>query len=838
MLAAHFRARSALIAFACALALGHRCALRRPPVAATEALAAYLGAETSATEPHVVEPGSIQWEPSGGPLRDLLVGRWVLFLGSAGVEEPRDLYRARVRVGPDGSVLEVNKWRNLTQTPLGDEMHLALREQRAVFASRAFGQLQGLSVLSLDGAPDLEHGGLLNRMLLRIRAYQETGAWAGVGRLHLSLDASGPLTVRFDSQQLEVRAEERPHRAQIHFQPLSVEQNAHLVESVAEQHYGGDFWLHTLVDVARDAVGPEPLAWLEAHVFQWRDWWRQRGQSQGRPVVATVTTRATDSTNGELPLWPPAPVSPLLEPALEGEGNWSAAGFGVEQRPFPAGEQGPAFASTWLRPDPKRPYARLHLIAMDMRRLALGMEAGFEEPKPKTGPPGRGSLSGDVTTRERVAATFNGAFKSVHGDYGMMVDGRILVPPKPRSASVVVRRDGWVGFGTWPDTQTIPSDVRFFRQNLDPLVAGGQVNPVGRQEWGMRLTGGSVVTERSALCRTGTGQLYYAWGSELTGESLADGLHRAGCSYALHLDMNPGHAGFVFTRVRGTAPEGVEGQLAVPEMTIHPREHAVWSDKDFFYVLDNASTDRVGSASDASSSIDWQASPGAQPPPEVWPAVWEGTVSLGALPVHLLRVEPGRVSYAVTASSMEPMVLGQAAPRRQLPEEEMSRAIMAVSFGHTTSSLGYGMVFGHRVTLPLRTGYGNLVVREQGALEVYGANAATSAQGRDVVVQLPELVSAGVVTPQASLRGGRRRRGGVCVIDGRLWIATVDHDSSDPVAVTLRSLGCNTVLELDRGSKHAVSIQRHELSALREPENETGYLWALSTQMRPRTYEF
>jgi hypothetical protein len=764
----------------------------------------------------------------------------VLFLASEGVEEPRDLYRALVRVAPDGSLLEVNKWRNLTETPLGDELQLALREQRAVFASRAFGQLQGLSLLRLDGAPDLNHGGVLNRLLLHVRAHQETGAWAGVGRLHLSLNASGPLQVRFDSDRLELRAEDSGETARINLEPLAVEQTSDLVESIAEQHYGSDFWLHSLVDVARDAIGPEPLAWLEGYAFEWRDWWRQRGHSQERPAIAMETSPSAASTEEEATVWPPASVSPLLEPALEGEGSWSAAGFDVPQRPFVASEQGPPFASSWLRPDPKRPYARLHLIAMDMRRLSLGMEAGFEEPKPKTGPPGRGSLSADAAIRERVAATFNGAFKSVHGDYGMMVDGRMLVPPKPQSASVVVRKDGWVGLGTWSDTQAVPPDVRFFRQNLDPLVAGGQINPVGRQEWGMRLMGGSVVTERSALCRTRTGQLYYAWGSELTGESLARGLHRAGCSYAMHLDMNPGHAGFVFTRVRGTAPDGVEGQLAVPEMTIHPREHAVWSDKDFFYVLDSAPADDAGLAlaSDDATPIAWQPSPGAQPPPDVWPGVWEGKVSLGSLPVHLVRVEPGRVSYSVTASSNEPMLMGQAAPRRQLGSAELAKAIMAVSFGHTTSRVGYGMVFGHRVTLPLRAGYGNLVVREHGALEVFGANASTATQGRDIVVQLPELVAGGVVTPQASLRGGRHSRGGICVMDGRLWIATVDHDSSDPVAVTLRSLGCNTVLELDRGSKHAVTIQRNELSTLSDPENETGYLWALSAQMRPRTYEF
>lgn len=837
MLAAHFRVRSALLAFGCALALGHRCVSVRPPGPEISQVAHFLATAVAEGETRYVDPTSIQWESSRGSIVDVLLGRRVLFLASNGAEEPRDLYRAQVRVGPDGALLEVGDWRNLTQTPLGDEMNLAVHQQTAVFTSRAFGELQGISVLRLNGASDLDHGGLLNRVLLRLRAYQETADWNGIGRLHLTLEERGPLLLNIDSQQLSILAERTGERARVHLESPRVEQTSDVVRSVSQQHYGSDFWLHTLVDVARDAVGPGPLAWLESHVFHWRDWWNRRRVAEvtvGEAPVLSTDSGADDHSVGSS--WPPATVSPRLQPALDGEGVWVAAGMGVsDKQPLSPNEDTAPFAKTWLRPDVARPYARLHLIALDMRRLSLGMEAGFEEPKPKTGPPGRGALTGDLGTRERVVATFNGAFKSVHGDYGMMVDGRVLVPPKPRAASVVVRKDGWVGLGTWSDSSDVPGDVRFFRQNLDPLVAGGQVNPVGRQEWGLRLAGGSVVTERSALCRTAAGQIYYAWGNELTGESLASGLAHAGCSYAVHLDMNPGHAGLVFTRIRGVTPDGVQGQVAVPEMTIHPREHAVWSDKDFFYVIEADSRRTLG---DKAEDVAWAPSPGPQPPPEVWPALWEGTVQLGGLPVQLLRVEPGRARYAVTASSLEPKVLGQAAPRRELSPHDGQGVVAALSFGHATSSTRYGLVFGGRVTLPLQSGYGNLIIRERGEVDVASANQGADVEGKDVVVQLPELVSGGTITAHASLRGGRRVRGGVCVMDGRLWIATVDHDSSDPVAVTLRNLGCSTVLELDRGSQHAVQIQRQELSHSEAPEHQTGYLWVLGMPMRPRTFEF
>jgi len=46
---------------------------------------------------------------------------------------------------------------------------------------------------------------------------------------------------------------------------------------------------------------------------------------------------------------------------------------------------------------------------MDMRQLEIGMQAGYEDPKPTTGPPGEGHLPHDKEIYERVVATFNGA---------------------------------------------------------------------------------------------------------------------------------------------------------------------------------------------------------------------------------------------------------------------------------------------------------------------------------------------------------------------------------------------------------------------------------------------
>src|SRR5690606_22371093 len=101
-----------------------------------------------------------------------------------------------------------------------------------------------------------------------VRAFQETGTWAGLSRTHLGLNPSGSLVVNLAAGKVAIRAEDSSERAVVDLQTSTVRQDGELVHSLSHQHYGGDYWLHTLVDAVRDAAGPRPLAWLESHFFQ------------------------------------------------------------------------------------------------------------------------------------------------------------------------------------------------------------------------------------------------------------------------------------------------------------------------------------------------------------------------------------------------------------------------------------------------------------------------------------------------------------------------------------------------------------------------------------------
>ena len=84
-----------------------------------------------------VASADIRWEPAGNVLEDLVAGRWLLFLARSAGEDTRDVWRARVRLTPDGGVLGVAEVHDLTSTPLGDEHELVASGSYAAFATRA-----------------------------------------------------------------------------------------------------------------------------------------------------------------------------------------------------------------------------------------------------------------------------------------------------------------------------------------------------------------------------------------------------------------------------------------------------------------------------------------------------------------------------------------------------------------------------------------------------------------------------------------------------------------------------------------------------------------------------
>src|SRR5690606_38533275 len=167
---------------------------------------------------------------------------------------------------------------------------------------------------------------------------------------------------------------------------------------------------------------------------------------------------------------------------------------------------------------------------------------------------------------DRMLAGFNGGFQATHGEFGMMAEGVVYLPPKPYSATVAKLSDGWTAFGTWPESEEVPDDVVSFRQNMTPLIQDGDVNPYKRSWWGGTPPGweDESRTIRSALCLTQEGFVAYIYGSSLDADHLTRAAQAVRCDYAVHLDMNPGHTGLEFYHV---APAG---QLPATEGKLNP----------------------------------------------------------------------------------------------------------------------------------------------------------------------------------------------------------------------------------------------------------------------------
>jgi len=808
-------------------------------------LATMLG---QATQAHVL-PGRIVWEPSGGFWSDTFYGRRALFLAGASPKDPKDVYRALVRVTWSGKPIGVRGVHNLTATPKADDVGLVSNGRQVAFTTVAFDRIQSISVLEPTGIRGGDRPqGFWDRAMLAITSWQEAGSLAGVGRADITLKVPARRAeVTLEPKQLVVRITGSDQKLTYDLETRSLQQAGGTpgYEARAQPQIHREkpavFWA---VDTVREEVGPEPIAWLENQVFGARDAMRQlsyRLSSSSKPEAQLKDTvqlapPVLDTSKLGSETWPPLAIPSLWKELREGEGQWVPV-----RLPFLRKLEGielgskvpPYFYQTFIRPDPKRPYSKVLLIAMDMRQLELRMQAGFEDPEPTAGPPGDGRLPTDPAVYKRVVATFNGAFKTTHGEYGMMVDRRVLLPPVAGGATVVVDDEGRTGLGSWPRIADIPKNLVSFRQNLDPLLEDGIPNPTGRYIWGWQLQGQSVMTHRTALCVTPTGHLYYAFGEEVDGPTLGQALKQAGCAYGVHLDMNPGHCGFVFTEVHDLQRGQFTLKLADPAMKVPPDRYARWSAKDFFYVMVRDPKPAAG------KDIEWKADLGTQPAPAWLPGVFQGTTRAGNLEVELTAFEAERIDFRVRAGRNDPSPLGAPPKKLELSGDDTGRVVAAIGLGHATGSSGYGIAFGPSVSLPLLDAYATLVLPKTGAPRLERPGKLGPLGPDDEAVQLPLLATDGEMTDYARAPGAMRERGALCVTEhGRVLIARGTHDSSDLVTSTLLGLGCSEVVELDRGSHHPPFIHRAGTDTPPVGGYETTTLYALGGTMQTTAYRW
>jgi hypothetical protein len=821
-----------------------------------DALARALGhvARTRASGPldADVSASDIRWEPSGGVLADAIVGRWVLFLARQPGDDTHDVWRARARVSPDGSVFDLADARALTNTPLGDDHEIVVLGERAAFATRAYGREQSVTLLDLAGEGSQNRAEKLSdRIMAAITDWQQTGSVDGVARVDLTLEApvsSVGLALRDGELAIDLYdgdAARGPTQAvRLDLERGELEGPSAGLRADASMHLPKRF-SHWTVDTLRAVpwIGPAPIAWLEDQALSARDAYRRltfHSSGGATEVVATADPPPpvldTSEASVEEAHWPPARIPTIWKEPEEGEGEWAAPEVPwLRKVPGTLADAPSPFCRTFVRPDEQRPYARVLLVAMDLRQLDLDMEAGVEDPEPLTGPHGTGRIPRDPPTYRRIAAAFNGAFKTEHGHYGMMVHRRVLLPPIPGSATVVVLDDGRVGFGTWGAERKVggivgvPNDaIVSFRQNLDPLLDRGEVNPTGRNLWGFTLPGKGVQTERSGLCVTAAGHLLYAWGDDVSATNLAKALKMAGCDYGMHLDMNPYHTGFLFTAIDDLAAKKYKSQLLTSGMSIPTERYIQYSPKDFFYVMVHDPTPPA-----VDGATPWEPDGGAQPPPHWMAGVWASHVDGPQGTVELTDIEPGRAVWRIRAGTNESPA---AAPLRELAGDDAKRVLLAAGTGVATDKRPRGLATGGHLAVAIHGGAdsGVILVQPDGRLSI---EREVEPSDRVDLLELPLLLwdgalqatGAGVVEPRAALG---------LTPSGRILLARGSFASAAPLGEALKRAGCTRALVLDRGARATAFLDRAATANPPRARYDETVLYAVASPLRPRGFRF
>jgi hypothetical protein len=346
-----------------------------------------------------------------------------------------------------------------------------------------------------------------------------------------------------------------------------------------------------VVDGARSLVGPAPIAWLEDRAYGLQDRfdrWRLRDAPpvqywQAPPAASSpAPPAASAAAPGEPPALPPPPFEPPhRHVATPGDGRWVV----VDDPQAPGRPSG--LYKTLVHPDPKRSYAALALVAIDLARVRLHAVPGTKEPESPDLPRSRRTGLVDPADHAALLAGFNGGFQAVHGHWGMMVEGTTILPPRPHACTVAAYRDGRVRVGVWKRLAETEAEMSFYRQTPPCLVEDDAINPSASEantNWGATVDGETVI-RRSAIGVDATGRFaIYGMGDGLSTLTIARGMRAAGARDVAQLDVNHSYPRFFFYDGAAAGPPKVT-QTLVPINDWKPDEyvgHRAW--RDFFYL--------------------------------------------------------------------------------------------------------------------------------------------------------------------------------------------------------------------------------------------------------------
>jgi hypothetical protein len=352
--------------------------------------------------------------------------------------------------------------------------------------------------------------------------------------------------------------------------------------------------LRAVIGIAAVARLEEMVASAEDNVMRLR--WRgepSRSLQEMSPSFTPLEEHASEPT-APSPLLPTAPAvsaftpAPILPPypevAAEGDGRWLAV-------PDPERPAAPALMyKTLIHPDPERRWSELFLVAMPSSAIRLVAVPGTAEPSSDNPEAQHLRQRGLIPAnrRDQLLAAFNGGFRSEHGQHGMLVDGVLLLPPRPDMCTIAGYVDGTLQIGTYSRLAAQAQKPIWFRQTPRCMVERGALHAglrdTNSRGWGSSLEGETVV-RRSALALSQDGEvLYMALTNFTTARALALGMQAAGGWNVAQLDINQSFPKFLlFPRDAAGIRHATSlfaGFLFEPNEMLDEG-----AERDFFYVI-------------------------------------------------------------------------------------------------------------------------------------------------------------------------------------------------------------------------------------------------------------
>ncbi|MCA9620960.1 MAG: phosphodiester glycosidase family protein [Myxococcales bacterium] len=363
-------------------------------------------------------------------------------------------------------------------------------------------------------------------------------------------------------------------------------------------------WLGpAIADGLRAVLGPGVVAWMEDTAYGIQDYvnrWRYEDEAPKTfwEAPTALPTEVPPSTPDAPRFSPPLVEAPFAEVATPSDGVWVP--IADPSRPQAA----TVMFKTMVHPDPRRGFAALAVIAIDAKALDLHLMAGTHEP-----------ASQRVLRKDRpgiipeahydvLVAAFNGGFKTTHGQYGMLIDGVELLPPRDIACTFAKKRDGHYTIRTFSSLGLPNDELEYYRQTPPCLVEEGEVHQtLDDQEyakgWGATVSGDTVI-RRSAIGVSEDGTtLYYGIGEAMTAQALARGMKAAGSHGAAQLDVNYSYPRFLFYERPDPEKAPIATRCIIPHVEF-TKWHYVGqaSPRDFFYLAYRSPQAKAASASE------------------------------------------------------------------------------------------------------------------------------------------------------------------------------------------------------------------------------------------------